>query len=119
MADLSLYQQHVDYLLGRTPELVGLIVDKTQAAMRASSTDTMLATDRSLLFQVAEAVQTHRTTFQSALTRHIQQAIEGQSPTVSSGQRLDTVVNLDELSLVDEDQAEQEIEAPEPSSWWT
>lgn len=110
MADQSFYLQHHEYLLGRTPELAGLIVDKTQAAMRASSTDTMLATDRSLLFQVAEAVQTHRTTFQSALTRHIQHAIETQSQTGSGGQRLDTVVNLDELTLVDEDQAEQEIE---------
>lgn len=110
MANSPPYQQHCDYLLGRSPELAGLIVDKTQAAMRASGTDTMLATDRSLLFQVGEAVQTHRITFQSALTRHIQQAIEGQSPTVSGGQRLDTVVNLDELTLVDEDQAEQEIE---------
>ncbi|HEX5354613.1 MAG TPA: DUF1631 family protein [Aquabacterium sp.] len=110
MADPSPYQQHVDYLLGRSPELAGLIVDHTQAAMRASGADTMLATDRSLLFQVAEAVQTHRVAFQNALTRHIQQAIEGQSQAGNGGQRLDAVLNLDELTLVDEDQAEQEIE---------
>ncbi|MBI5925175.1 MAG: DUF1631 family protein [Aquabacterium sp.] len=110
MADSPPYQQHRDYLLGRSPELAGLIVDNTQATMRACGTDTMLATDRSLLFQVAEAVQTHRITFQNALTRHIQQAIQEHGQAGNGGLSLNTVVNLDELTLVDEDQAEQEIE---------
>lgn len=103
------YLQYVDFLLGHTPKLAGLIVDQTQAALRASSTDITLAPDRSLLFQVAEAVQSHRIQYESALTRHIQTEVQAQLQPANAKSKL-APLNLDELTLVDEDQAEQEIE---------
>ncbi|TAK94053.1 MAG: DUF1631 family protein [Aquabacterium sp.] len=109
MADLSPYQQHVQSLLARSPELARLLVHNTQEAMRASSADLAMAADRSLLFQVAEIVQAQRSPYEHALASHIKSEIEKQSQPESSSPSL-TVLSLDELTLVDEAQAEQEIE---------
>lgn len=109
MADVSPYQQHVRGLLARSPELARTLVLNTQEAMRASSADLAMAPDRRLLFQVAELVQTHRLAFEQALANEIQAEIEshGQATDKSSAA---AAWRLDDLTLVDEAQAEEEIE---------
>lgn len=111
MADLILFQQHCTEQLERTPELARQLVDQTQAALRAASADLAMAPDRNLLFQVSEAVQTHKVGLEAALATHLRTEIEselhGQAPERTHS--LDQM-RLEELSLVDEDQAEREIE---------
>lgn len=109
MADVSPYQQHVRSLLDRCPDLACTLVLNTQEAMRAASTDLAMASDRSLLFQVAEALQAHRIQYEQALTSAFRAEIERPSATSTNGHK-PAIVNLDELTLVDEAQAEQEIE---------
>lgn len=109
MAEVSPYQQHVQGLLARSPELASLLVQNTQEAMRASSVDMAMATDRSLLFQVAEVLQTHRQQYEHALAARLQAEIEQHAQPGAKGPSR-AVLSLDELTLVDEAQAEQEIE---------
>lgn len=109
MAEVSPYQQHVQGLLARSPELARLLVQNTQEAMRASSVDMAMATDRSLLFQVAEVLQARRQQYEHALAARIQAEIEQHAQPGAKGPSR-SVLNLDELTLVDEAQAEQEIE---------
>jgi hypothetical protein len=109
MADLSRYQGHFDHLLGRTPELARALVEQVQTALRASSADIALAHDRNLLFLVSEAVHTNRAKFETALISQFQSAIRSAGDPAQKSNRLDDM-RLDELTLVDEDQAEKEIE---------
>lgn len=109
MADSVRFTDHVQDQLGRAPELAHRIVAHTQATLRDSSADLSLAQDRNLLFGVAEAVQARRTDFESALSQHIQdeiRATQGQGP---AGRKLHELT-IDQLTLVDETQAEQDIE---------
>lgn len=109
MADPSRYQAHVDFLLGRTTELARQLVEQVQATLRASSADIALANDRNLLFVVSESVQTNRTRFESGLNTHFQSAIQTANDPGQRRHQLDDM-RIDELTLVDEDQAEKEIE---------
>jgi len=109
MADLSRYQGHFDHLLGRTPELARALVDQVQTTLRASSADIALAHDRNLLFLVSEAVHAHRTKLETALISQIESAIRTAGDPAQKSNKLDDM-RLDELTLVDEDQAEKEIE---------
>ena len=109
MALPSAYQRHFDHLLGCTPELARQLVERLQTTLRASSADIALAHDRNLLFLVSEAVQTNRHKLESALTTQIQSAIQMDGKPGTKSHKLDDL-RLDELTLVDEDQAEKEIE---------
>ena len=109
MAESVRFNDHVQDQLARAPELAQRIVVRTQAALRDSSSDLSLAQDRNLLFGVAEAVQARRTDFESALAQHLQdeiRATQGQGP---AGRKLHELT-IDQLTLVDENQAEQDIE---------
>lgn len=109
MAESVRFNDHVQDQLGRAPELAQRIVARTQAALRDSSSDLSLAQDRNLLFGVAEAVQARRADFESSLAQHLQdeiRATQGQGP---SGRKLHEL-SIDQLTLVDENQAEQDIE---------
>lgn len=109
MADSVRFNDHVQDQLGRAPELAQRIVARTQAALRDSSADLSLAQDRNLLFGVAEAVQARRTDFEASLSQHLQdeiRATQGDGP----GSRKLHELTIDQLTLVDENQAEQDIE---------
>ncbi len=109
MAESVRFNDHVQDQLARAPELAQRIVVRTQAALRDSSSDLSLAQDRNLLFGVAEAVQARRTDFESSLAQHLQdeiRATQGQGP---AGRKLHELT-IDQLTLVDENQAEQDIE---------
>ena len=109
MAESVRFNDHVQDQLARAPELARRIVTRTQAALRDSSADLSLAQDRNLLFGVAETVQARRADFESALAQHLQEEIratQGEGPTARKLQEL----TIEQLTLVDENQAEQDIE---------
>lgn len=109
MAESVRFNDHVQEQLGRAPELAQRIVARTQAVLRDSGTDLSLAQDRNLLFGVAEAVQARRADFESALTQHIQDEVRATQGDGPSGRKLHEMT-IDQLTLVDENQAEQDIE---------
>lgn len=107
--DTVRFQDHVQEQLARAPELAQRIVVRTQAALRDSSTDLSLAQDRNLLFGVAEAVQARRADFESALGQHLQEEVRATQGQPAGGHKLHEL-SIDQLTLVDEAQAEQDIE---------
>lgn len=110
MAGPSPYHQHIDQLLGRSPELAAQLVARTQDALRAASPDLALAQDRSLLFQVAEALQSHRAALVEALGTHIRNEVHSSIKPANHGTDRPLDIKLEQLTLVDEAQAEQDIE---------
>lgn len=105
------YQAHVDFMKARCAELARQLVAQTQEALRASSVDIAMAQDRKLLFQVAEALRAHRQRLEADLCALSLQAID--SALAGGRPRSDApspAVQLEELTLVDEDQAEREID---------
>jgi len=109
MAESVRFNDHVQDQLGRAPELAHRIVARTQVALRDSSSDLSLAQDRNLLFGVAETVQARRADFEASLTQHIQDEIRATQGDGPAGRKLHEL-SIDELTLVDESQAEQDIE---------
>lgn len=109
MAESVRFNDHVQDQLARTPELARRIVARTQAALRDSGTDLSLAQDRNLLFGVAETVQARRADFESALAQHLQDEIRATQGEGPGGRKLHELT-IDQLTLVDENQAEQDIE---------
>ncbi len=115
MPEISDYQQHMADLLSRSGDLARQLVDQTQADMRANSADLALANDRQLLFQVAQAVVRHRAAWEVQLEAHMQaQAREALSAASAQADKPlpphGHSVSLDELTLVDEAQADKDIE---------
>src|SRR3989344_5979677 len=109
MAESVRFNDHVKDQLARTPELARRIVARTQAALRDSGTDLSLAQDRNLLFGVDETVQARRADFESALAQHLQDEIRATQGEGPGGRKLHELT-IDQLTLVDENQAEQDIE---------
>lgn len=109
MAESVRFNDHVQDQLGRAPELAHRIVVRTQAVLRDSSSDLSLAQDRNLLFGVAEAVQARRADFELALAQHLQDEIRATQGEGPGGRKLHELT-IDQLTLVDENQAEQDIE---------
>lgn len=110
MAESTAFRQHVNSLLARSPELAQRVVEQVQATLRSSNTDITLAQDRNLHFLVSEALQSHRAKFENALIQHIQSCVQSSDKVSSSGSFKLGELRLDQLTLVDEDQAEKEIE---------
>ncbi len=109
MAESVRFNDHVQDQLARAPELARRVVARTQAALRDSSADLSLAQDRNLLFGVAEAVQARRADFESAFAQSIQDEIRATQGHGAGGRKLQEMT-IDQLTLVDENQAEQDIE---------
>ncbi|HET8869127.1 MAG TPA: DUF1631 family protein, partial [Aquabacterium sp.] len=109
MADNPYYRKHIQDTLDRCPALVTQWVDKTMATLRSSSTDITLAHDRNLVFQVQETLLTQRRKLEDRMLFHIQAEVEAANSPAISPTRIDQV-RLDQLTLVDESEAEREIE---------
>lgn len=103
------YLHHVQTTLGRVPGLVCQWMDQTLATLRSSNTDLKLAHDRNLLFQVMETLQRQRTMLEARLAFHIQAGVESTERAGTSPHSLSDL-KLEELTLVDESEAEKEIE---------
>ena len=108
MANTPAFQRHYRHVLGRSAELAHLIVNDVRNSLRSASADLAMAQDRSQLFQVSEALASQGLRFEAALESSFIKTIEssydegtgvGGKPTLDS-------LRLDDLTLVDEDQAE-------------
>ena len=80
-------------------------------ALREASTDLAMANDRKLLFVVSEAVQTHRHAFEASFEQSVCPALTPE-PTEQRQVKASAFgeLDLDALGLVDEAQADREIE---------
>lgn len=115
MPQSSPYQDHIADLLSRSGNLARQLVDQTQADMRAHSADLALANDRQLLFQVAQAVVQHRSTWEAQLEADLRaqasEALKAEATRAHPPSPPDRLnVALSELTLVDEAQADKDIE---------
>jgi hypothetical protein len=106
-------QAHVDHMLGQAPAWAASLWTRTQASLRAASTDLALAHDRQLLYQVAEWLQGKRQQLEQDFVQHLVLAVQGKGPTPSRPLPRD----IHELTLVDEAQAEREIEVSRTVQW--
>lgn len=103
------HQHYVQAALARLPALVGQWMDKTLASLQAANHHIQLAHDRNLLFQVLEALQRQRNQLEASFVFHIQEGVESSERAHSSAPSLDQL-KLSDLKLVDESEAEREIE---------
>ena len=108
MAHNPHYLKHVQSVMARVPTLAAQWVSLTLGALRASNTDLALANDRRLLFQLMESLQNQRKKLEDQFAYQIQAEIEA-ADRPSSATSLDNM-RLDQLKLVDESEAEKEIE---------
>jgi hypothetical protein len=106
MSQQTPYQRHVDFMRERAPDMGRALVEQTLQALRAASIDMAMANDRKLLFQVSEAIQGQRHALESGLATSIRAEMDADSEPA----RLSAGFDLDKLTLVDEHQAEHEIE---------
>jgi ElaB/YqjD/DUF883 family membrane-anchored ribosome-binding protein len=106
-------QDHVDHMLSMSPAWAASLWTRTQASLRAASADLALAHDRQLLYQVAEWLQGQRQRLELDFVRHLREAVQG-GP-ASSPKALPK--DIHELTLVDEAQAEREIEVSRTVQW--
>ena len=112
MANTPAFERHYRHTLARSAELAHLIVGDIRNALRGASADVAMAQDRNHLFQVSETLATQALHFEQGLESSFIKGIEssidndlgaGGKPTLDS-------LRLDDLTLVDEDQAEVDIE---------
>ncbi len=110
MTETTAYQRHIADMLGRGQALAQQVVEQTQQALRASSTDIALANDRQLLFQVAQAVHQHRSAWATQMASGLHAEATAVTQDTALQPKASAPVSLSELTLVDEAQAEQAIE---------
>jgi Protein of unknown function (DUF1631) len=106
-------QAHITHMLGQAPAWAAALWTRTHEALRAASTDLALAHDRQLLYQVTEALQARRPRLEQAFAEHLRAHVQGQAP----GGNRPAPKDIHELSLVDESQAEREIEVSRTVQW--
>ncbi len=105
-------QDHIAHMLGLAPAWAASLWTRTHEALRAASADLALAHDRQLLYQVTEALQAHRPRLEQAFARHLRAGAQGQTDAARPAPK-----DIQELSLVDESQAEREIEVSRTAQW--
>ncbi|RZI83483.1 MAG: DUF1631 family protein [Rubrivivax sp.] len=109
MHDGSLVKKHLDAMLAAAPGLAQQVLDATVLRLRDSGPGIVLAHDRQQLFELLEALQTHGLAWARAFATHIVTEIEAaQAPQMT--QRSAGPLRLEDLTLMDEDQAEKDIE---------
>lgn len=107
----SLFQAHVDQAVAAAPPLATQIVNDTVEQLRSSSLGLAVARDRQEFFTLMEALQRQRDllvgSFSQAMADRIREAARDSTPAVAPRRR---ELDLDALTLVDEHQAEEDIE---------
>ena len=111
----SLFQAHVEQAVADAPTLAKQIVNDAVEQLRSSGLGLAVARERHQFFELMEALQRQRERlvqgWSQALAERIREAARESSPTpVPRRQEL----SLDALSLVDEHQAEEDIEGSRP-----
>lgn len=111
MHDGPLVKKHLDAMLAGGPLVAQQVIDATVQRLRDSGATMALATDRQQLFEVLEALQIHQLALITAFGRDIKAEIESASQMQVNPVRLPAgPLRLEDLTLMDEDQAEKDIE---------
>ena len=111
MHDGPLVKKHLDAMLAGGPLVAQQVIDVTVQRLRDSGATMALATDRQHLFEVLEALQMHQLALITAFGGDIKAEIESASQVQASPLRVSAgPLRLEDLTLMDEDQAEKDIE---------
>lgn len=111
MHDGPLVKKHLDAMLAGGPLVAQQVIDATVQRLRDSGATMALATDRQHLFEVLEALQMHQLALITAFGRDIKAEIESASQVKVTPVRMPAgPLRLEDLTLMDEDQAEKDIE---------
>jgi hypothetical protein len=109
MHDAFLVKKHLDAMLAAAPIVARQVVDSTVQRLRDSGPAMALAQDRQQLFELLEALQLQHLFLIQVFAQHIKTEIDAaQSP--QQVQRSAGPLRLEDLTLMDEDQAEKDIE---------
>lgn len=109
MHDASLVKKHLDAMLAAAPIVARQVIDATVLRLRDSGPAMALAQDRQQLFELLEALQLQQLSLIQVFAQHIKGGIEAaQSPQKAA--RSAGPLRLEDLTLMDEDQAEKDIE---------
>lgn len=111
MHDGTLVKKHLDAMLAGGPLVAQQVVDATIHRLRGSGATMALATDRKQLFELLEALQDHHLALTADFGRDIKSEIDAaaQLP-VDLVRPAAGPLRLEDLTLMDEDQAEKDIE---------
>lgn len=108
-----LFQAHCERLTGLLPHLAHQLILGTLNALRTPSTDLALAQDRQLLFSVTESLQQHHARLAEALSHRLKEEVglarRRHAPALLKA-KPSAKPTLDELSLVDDADAQSMIE---------
>lgn len=110
MANTPAFENHYRHVLGLSPELARQLVEDILTALREAGADVALAQDRNQLFQVSEAIAGNPRRLEAALEASLVATIEASHNMGAGGKPHLDDLHIDELTLVDEDQAEIDIE---------
>ncbi len=102
------FQSFKDAMSASMPALAVECVTRTRDVLRHSSADIALAHDRTLVFQLAETLMNHGRHFEACLTKELMAVAAGPGKAGDAGTKPASVL-LDDVGLVDEQQAEAEI----------
>jgi len=109
MANSNAPNEQNDTLQASLRTLVLQLVPTLQQALRDASTDLAMANDRKQLFAVSEAMKTHQRAFEASFEKLACPPLEAtETPTAKASAF--GVLDLDAIGLVDEAQADREIE---------
>ncbi|MDE2400123.1 MAG: DUF1631 family protein [Burkholderiales bacterium] len=109
MPDVNLVQKHLDAMSAQAPVVAQRVLEATLKRLRASDASMALAQDRRQLFELLEALQPHQQSLIRAFAEHLQAEITA-AQNSSALQRPAGPLSLSDLTLVDEEQAEKDIE---------
>lgn len=111
MHDGALVKKHLDAMLAGGPLVAQQVVDATIHRLRGSGAAMALATDRQQLFELLEALQNYHLALTADFGRGIKSEIEAAAQAPADPVRsLAAPLRLEDLTLMDEDQAEKDIE---------
>jgi hypothetical protein len=111
MHDGTLVKKHLDAMLAGGPLVAQQIVDATIQRLRGAGAPMALASDRQQLFELLEALQTHHLPLIADFGRDIKSEIEAAAQAPADPVRPAAgPLRLEDLTLMDEDQAEKDIE---------
>ena len=111
MHDGLLVKKHLDAMLAGGPLVAQQVIDATVQRLRNSGPSLALASDRQQLFELLEALQMRQLPLITAFGAHIKAEIEAASHSPLQPARAPAgPLRLEDLTLMDEDQAERDIE---------
>lgn len=111
MTDGNLVKKHLDAMLAGGPLVAQQVIDATIHRLRGSSAAMSLATDRQQLFELLEALQDHHLALTADFGRDIKSEIDAAAQAPADPVRPAAgPMRLEDLTLMDEDQAEKDIE---------